>query len=254
MLMTQRALVVPAVLTASFLFVGCATKKFVREEVSKSETKLGQEVSRVETDLGQTKTQVSGLAVQVTETRSVADEATHRAIEARGMADQASGRANEAADRAGQAQTKAEEAGGAAGQALAKAAQTDQRLTQLWSKRNQYQPGGDAVVIRFGFDKWMLDDKAETALLDVVKQLQENPNLVVQLEGYTDNVGPEPYNIQLSQRRAEAVRRFLVAKGIDLNRIQSIALGDIHPSADNKTKQGRDQNRRVAVRLLAPAD
>lgn len=251
--MRQRALVVPTGLAVSLLFFGCATKGFVREEVSKSETKLGQDVSRLDTDLGQQKTQVSGLAVQVTETRSVADEATRRGVEARGLADQASGRANDAAERAGQALTKAEEAGGAAGQALAKADQTDERLTRLWSKRNQFQPG-ETVMVRFAFDKWSLDDRAETALLDVAKQLQENSGLIVQLEGYTDNVGPGSYNVQLSQRRAEAVRRYLVEKGIELHRIQSIGLGDVRPVADNQTKQGRDQNRRVAVKLLAPAD
>jgi OOP family OmpA-OmpF porin len=251
--MTERALVVPVVLAASFLFFGCATKGFVREEVSKSETKVDQEVSRLDTDLAQQKTQVSGLAVQVTETRSAADDAARRAVEARGLADQASGRANDAAERAGQALTKAEEAGGTASQAMTKSDQTDERLTRLWSKRNQFQPG-DAVMVQFGFDKWSLDDQAQTALLDVVKQLQEKPSLIVELEGYTDNMGPAPYNVQLSQRRAEAVRRFLVEKGIELHRIQSIGLGDVRPVADNQTKQGRGQNRRVAVKILAPAD
>lgn len=226
-------------LTASSLLMGCATKKFVREEVSKSEAKLGQEVGRVDGDLAQEKTRVSGLAVQVTETRSVAEDAARRTVEARGLADQALGRAGDAADRAGQAQTRAD--------------QTDQRLTRLWSNRHRLQPG-EVIVVSFGFDRWALDDRGETALLEVVQQLKENPNRVVLLEGYTDSVGREPYNIQLSQRRAEAVRRFLVAKGVDVHRIHSIGLGDLRPVADNNTKQGRDQNRRVAVRLLDPVD
>ena len=78
--------------------------------------------------------------------------------------------------------------------------------------------------------------------------------LVVDLEGYTDNVGDPTHNIQLSQRRSEAVRRFLVEKGVEMNRIHSIGLGDIKPSADNTTPKGREQNRRVMVRFFAPSE
>ena len=76
----------------------------------------------------------------------------------------------------------------------------------------------------------------------------------LELEGYTDSAGDAMYNIQLSQRRSEAVRRFLVEKGVELHRIQSIGLGDIRPSADNGTAKGREQNRRVTVRTFAPAE
>jgi len=243
--MTHRFLVVPLV-GVTLLTVGCATKKFVREELGKSEVKVGQEVGRLEGDLGREKTRLSEVAARTTEARSVADEATKRA-------DKATGKADEATARAGQALTKADEAAGVAGQALAKADQTDSRLTRLWANRHKRNLG-ETVLVVFGFDKWQLDDRAQTSLLDVVKQLEQNPTLVVDLEGYTDNVGPGPYNVQLSQRRAEAVRRFLAEKGVELTRIQSIGLGDIRPVADNTTRQGRDQNRRVVLKLFAPAD
>ena len=77
---------------------------------------------------------------------------------------------------------------------------------------------------------------------------------MVELEGYTDSVGDGSYNVQLSQRRAEAVRRFLVEKGVEIHRIHSIGLGDIKPSADNGTPKGREQNRRVMVRTFAPVE
>jgi len=60
--------------------------------------------------------------------------------------------------------------------------------------------------------------------------------------------------VQLSQRRVEVVRRYLVEKGVDLPRIESIGLGEAQPTADNKTAQGRAQNRRVVIRLFGPAD
>ncbi len=276
--MRQRHFVVPIVLGTLLVTVGCATKKFVREEIQKSETKTEQQVGRVETelktDLSQEKTRVTGVASEVTQVRGIATDATKRADQAASKADEATGRAGqaiakaddaagkagqatakaeEATGRAGQAITKADEATGKAGQAIAKADETDNRLTRLWSGRNK-QTLVETVVITFGFDKWELDDKGQTALLDVVRQIQGNPNVIVNLEGYTDNMGPAPYNLQLSQRRAEAVRRFLVDKGVDLHRVQSIGLGDTRPQADNKTKQGRDQNRRVAVKLFATAE
>src|SRR5215470_8323209 len=97
----------------------------------------------------------------------------------------------------------------------------DTRLTRLWTNRNVRQIA-DKVDVRFGFDKWNLDDGAQTALLGLVKELQSNRNLTVDLTGYTDPKGGVPYNIGLSMRRVESVRRFLVSKDVELPRMQSI--------------------------------
>lgn len=250
--MMHRLLVVLSIAAVSVVTVGCATKQFVRDEVGKSEAAVRQDVGRLDSDLGQERTRISGLAGQVTETRSVADAAGRQAAEAGTVAGRAASKADEAGGLAGQALSKADEARGTADQALTRVGETDSRLTRLWNNRNKLQPG-DTLLVAFGFDRWQLDDRAETTLLDVVKELEANPNLVVQIQGYTDSVGPAPYNIQLSQRRAEAVRRFLVGKGVALHRIHSIGLGDARPVADNSTRQGREQNRRVAVTLMAPA-
>jgi outer membrane protein OmpA-like peptidoglycan-associated protein len=250
--MMHRLVFICAAVAVPLVSVGCATKQFVREEVGKSEAAVRQEVGRIDSDLGQEKSRIGSLATQVTETRSAADGATRQAEQASTLAGRAVSKADEAGGRAGQALAKADEASATASQALGKAGETDHRLTRLWNSRNKLQ-SGDTTLILFGFDKWQLDDRAETALLDVIKVLEADRNLMVQIEGYTDSVGPTPYNVQLSQRRAEAVRRFLVAKGIQLHRIQWIGLGDARPAADNATRQGREQNRRVAVTLMAPA-
>lgn len=249
------------------LVSGCATKRFVREELQKSEAKLEQQVGRVAGELSEEKGRVGGVAAQVTALQGTAGEAVRRADQAAGLAGQAATQAEGATGRAGQALATAEaaserakqaitHAGGAterAGQALTKAEETDSRLTRLWSTRQQRR-FADTVAVTFGFDKWQLDDRAQTTLLEVVRQLKDNLILSVDLEGYTDNVGPIPYNVQLSQRRAEAVRRFLVEQGIDLHRIQSIGLADARPIAENKSKRGREQNRRVAIKLYVPAE
>ena len=241
------------VASLSLMTVGCATKKFVREEVSKSEAKLGADVGRVEGSLTEEKARTTAINDQLGQTKIAVQQADTRAGEAADLARTAQGRADEGVTKATQAQTRADEAHATAGQAMAKADETSARLTRLWTNRNKRVPG-DTVAILFRFDKWELDDRGQTALLDVAKQLQENPNLVVELEGFTDSVGAMPYNVQLSQRRSEAVRRFLVEKGIEMHRINSIGLGDIKPSADNSTAKGREQNRRVMVRFFAPAE
>jgi len=241
------------VASLSLMTVGCATKKFVREEVGKTEAKLGADVGRVEGSLTEEKARTTALNDQLGQTKIAVQQADTRAGEATNLARTAQGRADEGVTKATQAQTRADEAHTAAGQAMAKADETSSRLTRLWTNRNKRVPG-DTVAILFRFDKSELDDRGQTALLDVAKQLQDNPNLVVELEGFTDSVGAMPYNVQLSQRRSEAVRRSLVEKGIEMHRIHSIGLGDIKPSADNGTAKGREQNRRVMVRFFAPAE
>lgn len=232
---------------------GCATKKFVREEVGKSEAKLGAEVGRVEGVVSEEKTRTTALTDQLGQTNVAVQQADGKAAEATTLARTAQTRADEGVTKAGQAQAKADEAHASALQANTKADETGARLTRLWANRNKRVPG-ETVAILFRFDRADLDDRGQTSLLDLAKQLQENPNLMVELEGYTDSVGDGSYNIQLSQRRAEAVRRFLVEKGVELHRIQSIGLGDIKPSADNGSAKGREQNRRVMVRTFAPAE
>jgi OOP family OmpA-OmpF porin len=80
------------------------------------------------------------------------------------------------------------------------------------------------------------------ALAGVMKQY---PDLNVTIEGHTDNVGKDAYNKKLSQRRADAVKAYLVKKGIDANRLTAIGYGEEKPIADNATKAGQAQNRRV---------
>ncbi len=246
-------MVIGGLLGGALLVTGCATKKFVQEEVAKSQERTGTEVGRVDKSLGDEKARIDGLQKTLGETQTATEDAAKKATEASTAASQAATRADEASAKATEAVTKADAAGATAKEALGKATDTDQRLTKLWASRDK-RTLTETVVVQFDFDKWMLDDGTQTRLLALAKQLQDQPQLSIELEGYTDSSGPAPYNIGLSQRRAESVRRFLVEKGVELSRIHSIGLGDIRPVADNKTKQGRDQNRRVSIRLYAPAE
>ncbi len=76
----------------------------------------------------------------------------------------------------------------------------------------------------------------------------------MRIEGHTDSVGTRPYNLALSQRRAQSVVEYLVNKGIDPTRLSSQGFGMEKPIASNKTEEGRSQNRRVEMIILQRAD
>jgi outer membrane protein OmpA-like peptidoglycan-associated protein len=233
--MEKRWLLLPLIMTALVVPLGCATKQFVRDEVRARDVEIG----RLDTDLGQERARVGEVSAQVTDVRSRADNAARRAEQAAGVGQQALKRADEATARATNAATRAEEA--------------DRRLTRLWATRNQ-RSAGEKFVIHFRFNRADLDDRAETALLEAVKALEENPNAVVTLEGYADPAGPARHNLQLSERRAQSVRRFMAQKGIELHRIQAIGFGEARPVSLEGPPAERGQARRVVVTLLVPAE
>ena len=136
-------------------------------------------------------------------------------------------------------------AGERADAAMTKAGSVDGRLMHLWSNRYN-QKAVDTLEIYFGFDRADLSDGAETALLGIIKELQASPTLIVRLGGFTDPTGARDYNYGLAQRRVEAVRRFLVAKGVELSRVQAIGMG---PLEDRRVPE--EKKRRVTITLMA---
>jgi outer membrane protein OmpA-like peptidoglycan-associated protein len=226
-------IVTPAVL---LLLTGCATRDWVRDLLGQKETRIDQRIAGVEGRVGEQAqraegmgSRLSGLETGLGETREAARGARVRADEAYGRAEQASGRAEAAFGRAGE---------------------VDSRLTRLWSNRHA-RDLVETIHIQFGFDRWDLSDGAQSVLVALIKELRQNPRLTVELEGYTDSIGPREYNVQLSHRRVEAVRRYLVEKGIELPRIHSIGLG---PLPDNGKREEQEKNRRVTLRLMVPKE
>jgi outer membrane protein OmpA-like peptidoglycan-associated protein len=140
------------------------------------------------------------------------------------------------------------ETGEVARGARARADDVDQRLSRLWSNRNK-RDLVETLEVRFGFDKWSLNDAAQTTLESLVKELRANERLTVDLQGYADPRGTYDYNVGLSQRRVEAVRRFLIEKGVELPRINLVGLGPIMERG-----QADEQKRRVTVRLMVATD
>jgi len=106
--------------------------------------------------------------------------------------------------------------------------------------------------VKFGFDTSDLSPEAQSAIDEFAAKIkQDNKNVYVEIQGHTDNIGSEKYNQELGQLRAEAVRRYLNQKqSFPLHRINVISYGKTSPVADNKTRTGRAQNRRVVLVVL----
>lgn len=111
---------------------------------------------------------------------------------------------------------------------------------------------GCEIILRlrgplFDFDKYNLRPDAVQALQAALPQLTKNKTKRIEIAGHTDSVGTEEYNMGLGTRRANSVYDYLVQQGIDASRLRVKSYGESKPVADNKTKAGRAQNRRVEL-------
>ncbi|VCU69016.1 Outer membrane porin F precursor [Pigmentiphaga humi] len=102
----------------------------------------------------------------------------------------------------------------------------------------------------FDFDKSVVKPEAKVKLDELVQQIRGINLEVVIAVGHTDSIGTDAYNQRLSVRRAEAVKAYLVSKGIEANRVYTEGKGEKQPVADNKTAAGRAKNRRVEVEVV----
>ncbi len=205
---------------------GCATKNYVKTQTA----------PLVEhTDQLEAKTSANGRAIRDTDDRAQAGIKT-----AQGAADSATQNAQNATKSAGDAQT-------AANDAVHRADSLDSVVKGL----DNYKSMADATV-NFGFDKAVLtkDDKAQ--LDTFAAQLGSAKSYILEVTGGTDSTGSAEYNYDLSQRRADAVVQYLASKyNIAAHRFYLIGIGKDNAVADNKTADGRKQNRRVQIQLLS---
>ncbi len=102
----------------------------------------------------------------------------------------------------------------------------------------------------FDFDKSVLKPEAKAKLDDLVGKTSGINLEVIIAVGHTDSIGTDAYNQKLSMRRSEAVKAYLVSKGLEKNRVYTEGKGEKQPIADNKTKEGRAKNRRVEIEVV----
>ena len=137
---------------------------------------------------------------------------------------------------------------GTAGEALRRATAAQ----QLLENKFLYEVVLSDDSVKFPVEGDTLSPEAEARLRELVQRLKaENRNVYLEIQGYTDSTGTPQHNDELGQQRAEAVRRFLNRQGVALNRMATISYGQEQPVASNDTPEGRSQNRRVTIVVLA---
>jgi len=209
----MRQILTVALLAGAVAASGCATKKYTRDYVAGEAQVINTRIDGVEEQVEQSQTRLAEHDRRI---------------------DQASSRATEASQTAREALERAQAAG------------------QLAQGKLLYETVLTDDDVKFGFDRSALSPEAQTALDDFANELKAEYNGVfIEIQGHTDAVGPETYNDRLGEARAEAVRRYLNREhGFALNRMNVISYGEESPVAENANRQGRAQNRRVALVVL----
>lgn len=205
--------------------VGCATKKYTRNEVApviNKTNELDDLTARNSRDIKDTDQRAQS---GIKDAQAKADTANQHALTAGQQADEANKNAQQVSTN------------------VASLAGTVENL-------DSYKPIAESSV-HFGFDKADLTKKAKEALDQLGTQISSSKHFIIEVEGSTDSTGDADYNYQLSKRRADAVIQYLAEKyQIPAHKIYLIGLGKDKPVEKNATSEGRAKNRRVDVRLM----
>ena len=205
----------------------CATKKFVRTEV------------------GQVNDKVTTLSGSLEETQE-------RVRQAEGKITDVDQRAQAAATEAKNVGTQAQQAASAAdSKAVAVGARAD--AIEASARKLLFEVVLSEDQGKFKFGKTELPAEAKSAIDQMVDGLKSQKSAVwIEIEGHTDNVGDAKYNESLGMQRAEAVKRYLYEQHqVPLHKMNVISYGEAKPVAPNRTRDGRAQNRRVFIKVLA---
>jgi len=221
--MRKFVLAVPIVALALGGTTACATKKFVRGEV-------GQVNDKVDT---------LSRSVEENQERTRVNE----------------GKIGEVDQRAAAARTRADEAYTLAGTAGESAKAADERAASVERtvKRMVFEVVLSEDKGNFKFGQAAMPEETKAELEQLVQQLKAEPKgAYIEIEGHTDNSGPKDLNYRLGLERAENVKRYLYEQHqVPLHKINVISYGEDKPIAPNKSRDGRAQNRRVVIRVLA---
>ena len=228
--MKKVVLAVPLLALALGSSTACATKKFVRQNVGEVNEKVDS----------------MGRSLEETQERTRKNEGRITEVDAKAAAAGQSARAaNDAATAANSAAVAAAKVG--------TEASTKVDTIDKASKRLVYEVVLSEDQGNFKFGKTMLPDEAKQKLDEMVAQMKQDPkNIYLEIEGHTDSIGAPATNEKIGLQRAEAVKRYLYEQyQIPLHKMNVISYGKDKPVAPNKTREGRAQNRRVVIKVLA---
>jgi len=215
---------VTALVVASLVVLGtgCASKKYARTQINGRVAPLEQRTGELEETSRRNSQDIGRLDQSIQDVRGRADRAQSQADSALAKAEQANSRAGSA----------------------------EQSVNDLRSNLDKYNLQS-TVTVNFHFDSYALTPEATAQLDQLASQLRGRSDYILEIEGFADYVGSVAYNNQLTEKRAEAVRRYLAEQySIPVFRTHDLGFGKSRPVADNASRAGRAQNRRVEVRLL----
>lgn len=233
--MRQFVYGITVTLPALLLATGCvATRTWVEETVGKRTTAVDQRAAEIDQRVATVDKERRQDSGRIDQQQQRVEQQGERLDGLGRQVQGLEGSVGAAAETAKGARTRADD--------------VDARLTRLWDNRNARKLA-DSMTVQFPFNSADLNDAAQTSLVAVVRELQQNGRLMIELEGYADPKGDRDYNVVLSQRRVEAVRRHLVRSGIELGRIDAIGLGSL--TEKNVPDAAK---RRVTVKLMLVGD
>lgn len=248
--MNQTMLVILSAGVLTLSTTGCATKKHVMAKIAPIEGRLGENEKKTKensADIDQLHAQTSKIDERVSDVDRQAKAANQLAGEAKNAA-------GEARNAAGSAQNKADAAHGLATDGIAKtdrlSASVNDTLDKLYANLDNFQKMNEAAIL-FPSNVFELSKDAKAQLDALIAPLTAKSKFILEVRGFADTTGPTDFNLALSRQRAEAVVRYLnITHNIPLRRIQVLGAGTEAPAADNKTRTGRQQNRRVEVKVF----
>src|SRR5215831_3372165 len=186
-------------------------------------------------------------AARATQERAAADAARAAAVEQQKVLQTQAEQARLNVQAAERARLDAEQQ---RQQAEAEKAQLRERLRQQLNAILETQETARGLIVNisdvlFDFNKYTLQPGAREKMAKVSGILLAYPGLKIQLEGHTDSIGTDEYNMKLSQQRADAVRDYLISQGVPASTVSALGMGKANPVASNDTAAGRQRNRRV---------
>jgi outer membrane protein OmpA-like peptidoglycan-associated protein len=238
----QSVVCAVSVLAMSVFFSGCATRGYARKQARDVDDKVTALAATVQEN-----------SERLDATDSRARQGIADAAAARSAANSAQATANQAAAAAGVSQSAAAAAQANADAANQRAAAADARLSTFQGNIDRYD-AGPVTTVMFKVGRADLTQDAMRVLDQVVAPIAgQETGYLVEIAGFTSAEGLETKNVNLSQERSAAVQRYLVSKGASLTRVSTVGLGSDRPIGDNKTKSGREQNRRAEIRVYSAA-
>jgi outer membrane protein OmpA-like peptidoglycan-associated protein len=236
----------------SLMGTGCiATHKYVAKTVSPVESRVTateQKNTDQDKQIADHGKDIEGLSTDLSRTKERVTDADAKAVAAGQSAQRAGERADNAQRSADGAQRSAEGAERSAQRGLQRADVIEKNMEAM----NKFQMA-KTVTVLFPLNQSKLNDDAKAELDEIAKMTDGKDRFVIEVQGFTDKTGSAIANEQLSQARAAAVSRYLVNEHkVPVRSVTTLGSGYALPVADDKTREGRKQNRRVEVRLFVP--